>query len=101
MASVKNKTFTLSETEDKNQLLFYRNDGEVLEGDLKDFEGKVLYLYESYVACKMMTGEIPGSFDFELDSEMSDDNKCIRLTFSERNEKKPNIFKRLINKIFG
>lgn len=102
MASVKNKTFTLSDTEDKNQLIFYRNDGKVLEGDLNDFEGKVFELYESYIACKMMCAEISDRCSFEFDFEMSDDNKCIRLIFPEKNDAEhSNIFKRLFKKIFG
>lgn len=101
MAVVKNKKFTLSETEDKKQLLFYRNDGQILEGNAVDFEEEIFKLYESYMACKMMFSEETTTFNLEFDFEMSDDKKYITLSFSERNHANPNIFMRLINKLFA
>ena len=102
MTTIKNEIFTLAE--DKNQLLFYRNDGQVLEGDLNDFEEEVRRFFECYMACQMMAGEIPDKFNFECDFEMTDDKKCICLTVFEKNDAnqpQPNIFKRLIKRIFG
>lgn len=101
MAVVKNKTFTLSETENEKQLLFYRNDGQILDGNAVDFEEEILKLYESYIACKMVVSEEPTTFNLEFDFEMSDDKKYITLSFFERNYANPNIFMRFIDKFFA
>lgn len=107
--AVSDGTFTLSETENKNQFYFYRNDG----GVLTDIDREPMDLYQAYIMRKMMNGEITDMVMNNIYSETSDDGKCIRLTIcdigekptsksnSTVNEKKPNGFKRLLKKIFG
>lgn len=103
-------TYTLSETENKNQFYFYRNDGAVLT----DRDSEPMDLYEVYIMQKMMNGEITtDAVMYNIHSEMSDDEKCIRLTIydigeekvrntsSTANNKHPNFLKRLFYKIFG
>ncbi len=107
--AVSDGTFTLSETELKNQFYFYRNDGEVLT----DIDREPMDLYQAYIMRKMMNGEITDMVMNNIYSETSDDGKCIRLTICDIGEKtvksnnltgrkkQSNFIKRLINKIFG
>ena len=107
--AVSDGTFTLSETEVKNQFYFYRNDGEVLT----DIDREPMDLYQAYIMSKMMSGEITDMVMSNIYFEMSDDGKCIRLTICDIGEKpvksnnstargkQPNFIKRLFNKIFG
>lgn len=106
---VSDGTYTLLETENKNQFYFYRNDGAVLT----DIDREPMDLYRAYIMRKMMNGEITDVVMNNIYSEMSDDEKCIRLTIcdigekparntsSTANNKQPNFFKRLFHKIFG
>lgn len=106
---VSDGTFTLSETENKNQLYFYRNDGEILT----DIDRQPMDLYQAYIMQKMMNGEITDVVMNNIYSEMSDDEKCIRLTIccigkktetntnSNVRNKQPNFIKRVFYKIFG
>ena len=107
--AVSDGTFTLTETENKNQFYFYRNDGDVLT----DIDREPMDLYQAYIMQKMMSGEITEMVMNNIYSETSDDGKCIRLTICEIgeepirntnstvNQKKPNFLKRLFHKIFG
>lgn len=107
--AISDGTFTLSETENKNQFYFYRNDGNVLT----DIDREPLDLYHAYIMQKMMNGEITDMVMNNICSEMSDDGKCIRLTIcdigekrvkntnSTVNSKQPNFLKRLFHKILG
>ena len=107
--SISDGTFTLSETENKNQFYFYRNDGNVLT----DIDREPMDLYQAYIMQKMMNGEITDMVMNNIYSERSDDGKCIRLTVCNIDEKpvkkinsnvsnkKPNFLKRLLHKIFG
>ena len=106
--AVSDGTFTLSETENKNQFYFYRNDGEVLT----DIDREPMDLYHAYIMRKMMNGEITDIVMNNIYSETSDDGKCIRLTICDIGEKtainnnstvsdkQPNFLKRLFHKIF-
>lgn len=104
---VSDGTFTLTETEVKNQFYFYRNDGEVL----KDIDREPMELYRAYIMNKMMNSEITEIVMNDIYSETSDDGKCIRLTVCEIGEKptnnnnstiskQPNLLQRLLHKIF-
>ncbi len=107
--AISDGTFTLSETENKNQFYFYRNDGEVLT----DIDREPMDLYHAYCMRKMMNGEMTALVINNLLLEISDDEKCIRLTICDIGEKsaintnstvsnkQPNFLKRLIHKIFG
>jgi len=105
--AISDGTFTLSETENKNQFYFYRNDGNVLT----NIDREPLDLYQEYIMQKMMNGEITGVVMDNIYLETSDDGKCIRLTTCDIGEKSvkstnsivsnkhPNILKRLFHKI--
>jgi hypothetical protein len=107
--AVSDGTFTLAETENKNQFCFYRNDGEILT----DIDRELMYLYHAYIRRKIMNGEITDMVMNNIYSETSDDRKCIRLTVCDIGEKparnsnstvsdkNPNFLKRLFHKIFG
>ena len=102
--AISDGTFTLQETEDKNRFYFYRNDGEVLT----DIEREPMDLYQAYIAHQMMSGEIKDVVMNNIDFEISDDEKIIRLTISEitkqpvqMSSQKPSFFKRVFHKIFG
>lgn len=107
--TVSDGTFTLSETQNKNQFYFYRND----RGVLTDIDREPIDLYHAYIMKKMMNGEITDTVMNNIYSETSTDGKCIRLTISDIGEKPrssnnstasqkhPNILKRLFHKIFG
>ena len=105
--AVSDGTFTLQETEKKNQFYFYRNDG----GVLADIGRKPMDLYQAYIMKKMMDGEITDIVMNNIYSETSDDGKCIRLTISDIGEnvhrnnstvsEKPSFLKRLFHKLFG
>lgn len=107
--AISDGTFTLSETENKNQFYFYRNDKEVLT----DIDREPMDLYQAYIMQKMMNGEITDIVMNNIYSEMSDDCKCIRLTICDIGEKppwnnnstvsdrQPSFLKRLFHKIFG
>lgn len=107
--AISDGTFTLQETENKNQFYFYRNDGEVLTG----IDREPMDLYQAYIAQKMMNGELTGIVASNIYSETSDDGKCIRLTISDIlekpvqhinstvNSKRPNFLKRLFQKLLG
>ena len=106
--AVSDGTFTLQETENKNQFYFYRNDGEVLA----DIDREPMDLYQAYIMQKMMSGEITDMVMNNIYSETSEDEKCIRLTICDIGEKpahqntstvskQPSFLKRLIHKVFG
>ena len=107
--AVSDGTYTLQETENKNQFYFYRNDGEVLT----DIDREPMDLYQAFVMQRMMSGEITDMVMSNIYSEISDDEKCIRLTISDISsgsiqdkdsavrEKKPNFLMRLFHKICG
>jgi len=109
LLAISDGTFTLSETENKNQFYFYRNDGQVLS----DVDRKPMDFYQAYIMKKMMNGEITEIVMNNIYSEVSDDGKCIRLTICEIgekapndnssnvNKKQPNFLKRVLHKIFG
>lgn len=102
--TISDGTFVLSETENENQFLFYRNDVEVLS----DIDGEPVKLYHAYVMRKMINGEITEIVMKNIFSEISDDGKCMRLTmrdFGEKtrvtvSQKQPNLLKRLFHKFF-
>ena len=106
--AVSDGTFTLQETENKNQFYFYRNDG----GGLADIDREPMDLYQAYIMQKMMSGEITNVVFNNIYSEISEDGKCIRLTISDIGEKpvhhnnstvskQPSFLKRLFHKVFG
>lgn len=107
--AISDGTYTLSETENKNQFYFYQNDGEILT----DIDEEPIDLYQAYIIQKMMYGEITDAVMNKIYLELSDDEKCIRLTIcdvgekkarntnSTANQKQPNLIKRLFHKIFG
>ena len=120
-------TFSFSESDVENQFYFYRNDKGVL-GDV----GRIpMDFYQEYICHKMFSGEIKGAFASNVKMEISDDNKCIRITELSASElsdtsldsestadsdskpepvlsqsttattQQPNFFKRLFKKLFG
>lgn len=94
-------TFTLSETNDKNLFLFYRNDGGLID-DVNDILREFLDLYESYWAEKMISGEVTTDIVHQnLHGELSCDRSCVRITTIDIPPKKDSFFKRLLHKIFG
>ena len=106
--TVSDGTFTLQETENKNQFYFYRNDGEVLA----DIDSEPMDLYHAYIFQKMMSGEITSMVMNKIYSERSEDGKYIRLTICDIGEKhennknsivskQPSFLKRLFHKVFG
>lgn len=109
LLAISDGTFTLSESENKNQFYFYRNDGNVLT----DISREPMDMYQVYIMRKMMSGEITEMVMNNIYSEMSDDGKCIRLTICDIGEepssktnsvaktKRPNFLKRVFNKIWG
>lgn len=84
--TVSDGTFTLAETENKNQL---------------------------YIMQKIMNGDINDIVMNDIYSEISDDKKCLRLTIcdileptsendnSNNSKKQPNFFKKLFKNLFG
>lgn len=106
--AVTDGTFTLSETENKKQFYFYRNDGKVLT----NIDREPMNLYQAYIMQKMMNGDITDIVMNDIYSAMSDDKKCLRLTIydvgenpsendnSVTSKKQPNFFKKLFNKLF-
>lgn len=107
--AVSDGTFTLTETDNKNQFYFYRND----EGVIGDVGRKPMDMYQTYIMQKMMMGDITDMVMSNVHTEISEDGKCLRLTVTDINKElsqkrnsnakkqQPNIFKRLFNKIFG
>ena len=106
--AVSDGTFTLQETENKNQFYFYRNDGDVLA----DLDREPMDLYHAYIMQKMMSGEITDMVINNIYSETSEDGKCIRLTICDICEKtanhnnstvstQPSFLKRIFHKVFG
>ena len=107
--SISDGTFTLSESENKNQFYFYRNDGEILS----DIDREPMDLYQAYIMHKMINGETTDLIMNELYSEKSVDGKSLRLTIcnigenptnnnnSNVSKKQPNFLKRMFHKIFG
>lgn len=81
-------TYTLAETEKKDQLVFFRND----HGVLRNIGTSHLELYSKYLIKKSRTGEIQQSvYTNEISFEISEDGKLIRLTVSDDLEKNPNL----------
>lgn len=78
--AISDGTFILSETENKNQFYFYRNDGEILS-DIED--GDLMRLYDKYMELKKKKGEIESSVIRSAYYEMSDDKRTIRLTVND------------------
>lgn len=106
--AISDGTFILSESENKNQFYFYRNDG----GVLTDIDREPIDLYTAYTIKKLMDGEIADMVMHNISLETSDDGKCIRLTVCDMGDKskpninstvsnkRPNFLKRLFHKIF-
>lgn len=103
--AISDGTFTFSETKNKNQFYFFRNDGEVLT----DISREPVDFFQAYIAQKMMTGEITEIVMVNFLTEISEDGKCLRLTVSDigeepnnstANKKQPGFFARLLKKIF-
>ena len=67
--AVTDGTFTLSETENKKQFYFYRNDGKVLT----NIDREPMNLYQAYIMQKMMNGDIKDIVMNDIYSAMSDD----------------------------
>lgn len=111
--AVSDGTYTLSETENENQFLFYRND----EGELGEITNEPMDLFQAYIMNKMMFGEISGMAMYNFYCEISESGKYLRLTVSDMevkseddseetsnpntNKKHVSFLKRLFNKIFG
>ncbi len=107
LLSITDGTYTLSESNVKNQFYFYRNDG----NELGKIQHEPMELYQVYIMHKMTLGEMTDIIMSNVEFEESTDGKCIRMTMSEihgtseskMNEqpKKLNFFQRLKKKIFG
>lgn len=77
--SVTDGTFTMSETDVKNQFYFYRNDGGTL--DVDGLSREPIELFQSFIIHRMMTGNMKLDFvckDIEMD--LSGDKKVILVT---------------------
>ena len=121
--SLTDNVFSIQETDEKNVLLFYRNDG----APLSDITREPMVLYQAYIAHKMFSGEITTMVMSNISYKISNDEKCLILiidehrseidapkesnkdcdslndeksTASDTNPKNQNFFKRLIEKIF-
>lgn len=100
LLAVSNGTFTLQESENKNEFYFYRNDGDVLT----DIDREPMDLYHAYIMQKMMNGEITDIVMKDIYSEISADRKCMRLIITDMGDnsivknKKPNFLNRLFQK---
>lgn len=75
-------TFSLIESEVKNQLYFYREDG----APLGDVENMPLVLFSQYLVCRADEEELPKFYEAEFLCEISKDGKVIRLTVTEPND---------------
>ena len=101
---ISDDTYTFSETENKNQFFFYRNDRKEIDEDLYI----VADFLQNYIICKMLDGEVDTNVICgNLSYEISDDKKYIRLTvlseklnMTKSEEKRPNLLKRIVNKLF-
>ena len=77
--SVTNGTFSLSETDVKNQFYFYRNDGGTIDVDVLSKEP--MDLYQAYIIRQMMTSQMNLAVTWkDIELELSDDRKVILLT---------------------
>ena len=74
--SISNGTYTLSESDEEDRFYFYRND----EGDLTGDEEEPMELFQAYMMRKFMEGELTDMVICNVRTELSTDNKCIRLT---------------------
>ena len=87
--AVTDGVYVLQEGENKNQFFFFRKDG----GEINHDEADPMELYQSYVCRKMIESNNPQMVFGNLKFETSVDNKCIRITvmdFEERDiETKP------------
>lgn len=78
--AVSDGTFSLSETDVKNQFYFYRNDG----GELTEIGHEPMDLYQAYIIHQMMNGKMKVEAVCQnIEYEMSDDRKVIRMTVSD------------------
>ena len=105
--SVTNGIFTFTETDIKNEFLFYRNDGNVL--------GKIsrepVELYYDYMINKMFNGEIDQIVRNDINYPQYSDAKFIKVIITNNEsatnkgtgviKKQPNLFQKLIKKFFG
>ena len=77
--SVTDGTFSLSETDVKNQFYFYRNDGGTIDVDVLSKEP--MDLYQAYIIRQMMTSQMNLAVTWkDIELELSDDRKVILLT---------------------
>ncbi len=106
LQAISNGTFVFQETEKENQFYFYRKDMK----PLTDIDNEPMEMYQAYITHKMMSGEMPIAMIMSnLYSEMSDDQKVIKVTVSEvakdTRVHKPSIPKKkkisFFKKIFG
>ena len=75
--TVSDGTFSLSETDVKNQFYFYRNDG----GELTENGHEPMDLYQVYIMHQMMSGKMDvEAVCQDIKYEMSGDRKVIRMT---------------------
>lgn len=103
--AVSDGVFTLTETQERDQFIFCRNDGEVL-GEV----GRApMDLYQAYIMKKMMDGAIPPEIVMKnVHTIEAVDGKSILMTVSDMSEeassrvsKKPNFLKHFFQKMFG
>ena len=74
--TVSDGTFSLSETDVKNQFCFYRNDG----GELTENGHEPMDLYQAYIIHQMMNGKMNvEAVCQDIKYEMSDDRKVVRM----------------------
>lgn len=103
-----NGVFTLKETEVESQLIFFRNDNEVLKNVGTN---NIMELFSKYLLERFPEGRIQQSvyeckMRFEMRFEISTDGKIITMTVKNKpnlqivkskDTTRPNIFKKLIN----
>lgn len=112
LTGVTNGEYTLEEIKVGEQFYFFRNDHEAL-GNVGILP---IEMYARYLIQKMREGEIDDRYTREINYELSDDRKVLRLTISEHTKRElyivksneseapevtePNFFKRVFAKWF-
>ena len=100
---ISNGIYTLSETENEEQLKFFRNDEEVLD----NIGDKPIEFYYAYLIKKIANKELEETAEYTASFELSDDKKYVMVNIintkkkSYIKEKKMNILERIYCKIFG
>lgn len=87
--SISNKTYTLKETENEDQLCFFRNDG----GILHNIGQKPIEFYYVYLVKKLLNKQISNNIECKVSFELTGNNKYAIVNV-EPIEKKPIIEKR-------